>query len=73
MLTTNLHYAKAFFNPYLLCEVHLHDDADAKEALNRVLQKIATTLTTYALILKDFANFIKNRGPFSNTPPPPPP
>jgi hypothetical protein len=37
MLTTNLHYAWAFFNPYLLGEALLHDDANAKEVLNKVL------------------------------------
>ncbi len=39
MLTTDLHYARAFLNPYLLGEVCLHDDVDAKEALNKVLRK----------------------------------
>jgi hypothetical protein len=42
-----------------LGEVCLHDDADVKEALNKIFQKIVGTLTTYALTLKDFANFIK--------------
>jgi hypothetical protein len=34
---TNLHYAMALLNPYLLGEVCLHGDANAKEALKRVL------------------------------------
>jgi hypothetical protein len=37
MLITNLHYVGAFFNTYLLDEACLHDDANAKEALNQVL------------------------------------
>jgi len=37
MLTINLHYARAFLNPYLLGEAHLHDDANVKEALNKIL------------------------------------
>jgi hypothetical protein len=37
MLMTNVHYARAFLNPYLLGEAHLYDDANAKEALNKVL------------------------------------
>jgi hypothetical protein len=53
MLMINLHYAKAFLNPYLLGEVHLHDDANAKEALNKVLRKTICTSTIYALALKD--------------------
>ncbi len=73
MLTTNLHYARAFFNPYLLGEVCLHDDVDAKEALNKILQKTISTLTTYALTLKDFTNFLKSWVPFSTPFPPPPP
>jgi hypothetical protein len=49
MLTTNLHYAGSLLNPYLLGEVCLHDDANEKEALNKILWKIAHTPTTYAL------------------------
>jgi hypothetical protein len=60
MLTTNLHYARTLFNPYLLVEVHLDDDLDAKEALNKILQKIANTSTAYALVLKDFVDFVKS-------------
>ncbi len=40
---TDLHYARALFNPYLLDEACLHDDADVKEALNIVLWKIVVT------------------------------
>jgi hypothetical protein len=39
MLMTNLHYVGAFLNPYSLVEVCVHDDTNAKEALNYVLQK----------------------------------
>ncbi len=39
MLTINLHYEKTFPNPYLLVESYLHDDANAKETFNHVLQK----------------------------------
>jgi hypothetical protein len=51
MLTTDLHYAMTFLNPYLLGETRLHDDANAK-VLNRVLQ-LTRTPTTYALTLRD--------------------
>jgi len=47
-----LYYVGAFFNPYLLGEIHLHDDANVKEALNRVLQK-------GAIIVKRTKNHIK--------------
>jgi hypothetical protein len=66
-VTTNLHYVKALFNPYLLGEACLHDDVDAKENLNKVLWKTTCTLTTYALTLKDFTIFFLSWGPFSNT------
>ncbi len=62
MLTIDLHYVRAFFNPYLLGENCLHDDAE--EALNIVLWKITHTSTAYALALKDFANFVENWSPF---------
>jgi len=68
MLTIDLHYARTLFNPYLLGEVHLHDDVVAKETLNRFLQKTNGIPTTYALILEDFANFVKSQGPFSTMP-----
>jgi hypothetical protein len=61
MLTIDLHYVRAFFNPYLLGEACLHDDVDAKEALSKVLLKRTIgTPTTYALSLKDFTNFIES-------------
>jgi hypothetical protein len=60
----DLHYAKALFNPYLLNEVHLHDDVDAKEVLNRMLQKNINSPTSYAQVLKDFTNFVENQRPF---------
>jgi hypothetical protein len=68
MLTIDLHYARALFNPCLLGEACLHDDANAKEALNIVLQKTTIAPTTYALALKDFADFVESRGPFFDTP-----
>ncbi len=67
MLMTDLHYAKALLNPCLFSEVCLHDDANAKEALNRVLWKTAHTPTTYALALRNFAIFFESRGPFFYT------
>jgi hypothetical protein len=60
MLTTNLHYASALFNPYFLVEACLHDDANVKEALNKVVQKTTSTPTAYALILRDFAIFVES-------------
>jgi hypothetical protein len=69
MLTTNLHYARALLDPYLLGEVYLHDDANAKEVLNKVLWKIVCTPIAYALVLKKIVDFVKSQGPFSNTPP----
>jgi hypothetical protein len=47
----NLHYVEAFFNLYLLVEVQLHDDVNAKEALNHVLQKHINSPMTYAQAL----------------------
>ncbi len=63
----DLHYAGALFNPYLLGEVRLHDDADVKEIFNKVLRKIACTPIAYALILIKFTNFVESQGPFFDT------
>jgi len=60
MLMTDLHYVGAFLNSYLLDEVRLHDYADMKEVLNRILQKTTSTLIAYALLLKFFVDFVKN-------------
>ncbi len=49
----------------LLGEACLLDDVDAKEALNKISQKITHTPTTYALALKDFE---ENWSPFFDTP-----
>jgi hypothetical protein len=59
MLTINLHYVKALLNPYLLGEVCLHDDANVKKALNKVLQKTTRTPITYGLDFRNFANVVK--------------
>jgi hypothetical protein len=50
----------ALHNLYLLCEARLHDDVDVKEALNKVLQETIGFLTTHALVLKDFINFVES-------------
>jgi hypothetical protein len=49
-----LHCVRALFNT----------NANAKETIKRVLQKIASTSTTYALALRNFADFVKSRSPF---------
>ncbi len=51
MLMIDLHYARALLNPYLLDDIHLHDDVDAKEVLNVVLWKTTNTPITYAQVL----------------------
>jgi hypothetical protein len=68
ILTTNLHYARALLNPYILGEVCLHDDANAKEIFNKVMWKIARTPITYALTLRNFTNFVESQGPIFDTP-----
>ncbi len=51
MSMINLHYVEAFFNLYLLVEAQLHDDVNAKEGLNHVLQKNINSLMTYTQAL----------------------
>jgi len=60
MLTINLHYVRALFNPYLRGEVHIHDDANAEEALNRVLQKTSSCPNYLWPRFKRFLKFCQN-------------
>lgn len=39
-----------------------------RSALNNFLWKIVGISTEHVLVLKDFTNFVKSQGPFSNTP-----
>jgi hypothetical protein len=67
MLTTNIHYARALFNPYLLGGVCLHDDANAKEIFKSFAKKTHSP-TTYPLTLKKVTNFVESQGPFFDVP-----
>jgi hypothetical protein len=50
-----------FFSPYLVVEVCLHDDVDAKEEFNHMLLKnIFCSPTAYSQVLKDFVDFVKS-------------
>lgn len=68
-MLTNIMCAKTFFNPYLLVEVRLHDDLNAKKSFNHiVLWKNISNLTNYAQTLKDFTNVVESQGPFWQPP-----
>jgi hypothetical protein len=60
MLMIDLRYARALFNPYLLDDIHLHDDVDAKEVLNIFLWKTSTPIA-YAQVLENFSTIVENR------------
>jgi hypothetical protein len=62
MLMIDLRYARALFNPYLLDQIHLHDDVDAKEVLNIFLRKTTSTPIAYAQVLENFSNIVESRG-----------
>ncbi len=66
MLTINLHYARALFNPYLWDEPCFHDDSNVKETLNCMFWKSTNSSTNYTQALKDFVESVESRGPFSN-------
>ncbi len=68
MLMIDLHYVGAFLNPYLLGEVHLHDDEDVDKVLNGVLWKIVGNPIAYVEALKHFIDFVESWNHFSNTP-----
>ncbi len=68
MFMINLHYVGAFINIHLLVEAQLHDDVNAKEALNHVLQKNIIIQWPMPKIYRDFVDFVENWGSFFYTP-----
>ncbi len=68
MMKTNLHYVRAFLNPYLLGNNMIHDDVNAKEGIKRVLWKMLVDATSYVQALTNFANLAEGQGPFADIP-----
>ena len=64
-METDLHYAGALLNPYLLHDKELADDQDAKQACKRVLTKICKP-EEYAKVVKEFMAFRNRDPPFHN-------
>jgi len=65
LMLTNLYYARAFFNPFMIDLTFLHKDSFAKQALNRVIRKMNVSLglsTNEAMT--EFMEFEKKIGPF---------
>ena len=62
---TDLHYAWALLNPYLLHDKELADDTDATEACKRVIMKICKP-GEYAMVVKEFVAFRHRTPPFHN-------
>ena len=65
MVETDLHYAGALLNPYLLHDKELADDLDATEKCKRVLMKICKP-REYADVVKEFVAFRHREPPFHN-------
>lgn len=68
MLRTDLHYAGALLNPFLLDEVMLMDDDEAREAILRVLRKLAVGDQAFASALSEYQAFRDRRGIFGGLP-----
>ena len=65
MVKTNLHYAGALLNLYLLHNKELLNDSDSLIACKKVLQKLCF-LETYPNIVQDFLAFRHKQGLFHN-------
>ena len=65
MVETDLHYAGALLNPYLLQDKELADDQYATDACKRVLMKICKP-RDYANVVKEFVAFRHREPPFHN-------
>jgi hypothetical protein len=62
-MKTDLHYAGALLNPYLLHDKELADDSDSLIAYKRVLQKLCS-LEMYPDVVQDFLAFRHKQGLF---------
>ena len=62
---TDLHYAGALLNPYLLHDKELADDQDAMDTCKRVLMKICKP-GEYSSVVKEFVAF-RHREPYFTT------
>jgi hypothetical protein len=56
MVKTDLHYADALMNPYLLHDKELADDSNSLTAYKRVLRKLCSP-ETYPHVVQDFLAF----------------
>ena len=63
MVKTDLYYAGALLNPYLLYGKELVDDSDSLIACKKVLQKLCFP-ETYPNVVQDFLAFRNKQGPF---------
>jgi hypothetical protein len=61
MLTINLHYVRALFNPYLWDEPCFHEDSNVTETLNCMLLKNINSSTNYTQDLNDFVEFVESQ------------
>jgi hypothetical protein len=68
MMLTDLHYAAALLNPFLLDEVTLMDDNEAREAILEVLRKLTTGGFAFAAALSEYQAFRDRRGVFAGLP-----
>ena len=68
MFRTDLHYAGALLNPFLLDKDMLMDDDEARVAILRVLRKLAVGDQAYASTLSEYQAFRDRRGIFGGLP-----
>ena len=65
LMRTDLHYAGALLNPFLLGVEELQNDGAAKAALNRVIRKLAPSLgVSVAVAMQELVQFEEKIGPF---------
>lgn len=68
LMLTDLHWAGALLNPFLIGNMSLHENPRARPALNRVLRKLTHDEASYLLGITEFQDFIENRGAFEGVP-----
>jgi hypothetical protein len=66
MMLMDLHYAGALLNPYLKDVMEIHENGDAKCALNMVAYKLSTILRVQFIdAMAELTKYEEHQGPYS--------
>jgi hypothetical protein len=65
MMLTDLHYASALLNPFLMNVMEIQINGTAKRALNRVMQKLSSPLVVdFNKVMNELTQYEEQQGPY---------